>query len=150
MASLLRLPYPLLISLVLLLSACKKSDPAPEPTLKGYWDLTSYSANRTQLTQATVTFPVGNNAGARYYTFTDTTMQVFASVGGASASPQPYTKAGNVLTFYINQPSRSNPTPLGTSTITQLTDKSLTLFSTQDSSVPPYGYSTYENHFTRR
>jgi hypothetical protein len=100
--------------------------------------------------QSTSTFPIGNDAAARYYTFTSTTMQLFASVDGASAPPQLYTRAGNVLTFYINPSGSSAPVPVGTLTITQLTANDLTLFSAQDSSAPSYGYTSYENHYTRR
>lgn len=154
MVSLLRLPS-LLVSLALLLGACHKAEPTPEPALEGDWDLasattTTYAANRTQLTQQTLTFPVGNDPAARYYTFTSTTRQLFASVGGASAPPEPYTRSGNVLTFYIVLPGSSGPKPVGAQTITQLISTELTLFSTEDSSLPPYGYTTFENHYTRR
>lgn len=150
MALSLRIPYPLLVSLALLLGACRRSAPAPKPVLEGSWDLasstsTTYSTTGTQLTQHTVQF-----VNARYTTFTNTTSQVFASTGGANSPPQPYTRSGNMLTFYIIRSGAPAPVPTGTLTITQLTDNDLTLFSTEDSSWPPSGYTTYETHYTRR
>jgi hypothetical protein len=152
MTSLLRLSSALLASLFLL-GACHKASPAPEPTLEGSWDLvsttsTTYSASSTQLAQSTVTFPVGTNPAARYYTYTSTTRQLFGNAGSSSSGLEPYTRAGNVLTFYIIQSGA--PVPVGTLTITELTATALTLFSTENATTPPYGYTTYTTHYTRR
>jgi hypothetical protein len=166
MASLLRLPYSLLlsVSLVLVLGACKKSD--PEPTLEGDWDLISstrvtYSSTRQQLSQFTTMFPVGNNVGASYHRYTSTTHQLFSYESGPSPA-QPYTRSGNEITFYINLPGSSGSTPYINQpsssttastyplTITQLTTTDLKLFSSDDPTRSSDGYSTYENYYTRR
>jgi hypothetical protein len=151
-----RFPYLLLLSIGLLAGSCHKSStPAPEPALEGDWNLvsstsTTYSSNGTQRTQATVTFPVGNDPAARYYTYTSTTRQLISNAGASHSGLEPYTRAGNVLTFYIILSGAPAPVPTGTQTITQLTATELTLSSTENSSSPPYDYTTYINHYTRR
>jgi hypothetical protein len=156
MTSTLRLPYLLLTSLGLVAGGCHTSStPAPELALEGDWNLvssssTTYSASGAQLAQATVTFPVGNDPAARYYTYTSTTRQLVGNAGASRSGLEPYTRAGNVLTFYVIQSGAPSPVPTGTETITQLTATELTLSSADYSSRPPYDHISYTNRYTRR
>ncbi|GAB3590693.1 hypothetical protein [Hymenobacter daeguensis] len=139
--------YVAIASLGLLLGACKKSTPAPKPSLEGSWNnaytvTTAYSAAGLQTSQNTYTYPQGTNPAARYITFTGTTYQIFSGAGVAQGPPEGYTRYDDLLTFASGTPTSS--------TIKQLTATDLTLLGTMPTPQTQGDYTTYEVHYTRR
>lgn len=152
------LATPLVAATLLLstLGCSKKSDPAP--TLEGSWNVTSivstqYHGDGTQYYQATATFPAGNDANARYDTFTSTTFQHFYRNGAASNPAELYTRSSNTIAFSVTTANSSTPTPTGEASILQLTASELILLSRLPAGPivsSPYDYNTSEVHYTRR
>lgn len=133
----------LLLSLVLLTTACSKDDPQPEPALTGRWNYQGsktyqYSSTNQLLSQQS-TGPEGT-----YMVVTDTTLSHFDVATNHEAPRYRITRKGNVLETSVSG---------FTIIVEDLTDKTLTLrYENQTGPLllaPGADHATVETYYTR-